>query len=387
MKNVLLRVVVPALILLAAIGCAGAMIMLQPSAERSAPAAKVTRVEVVRAQARSVPAKVMATGSVQAAQEVRVLPEVSGRIVWQSDALVPGGRLAKGTTFARIESRDYELRVEQARSTVKQAELELELEEGRQGVAAREWALLGNGRDPDDAPLALRKPQLQAAQQALASANSGLEQAELNLERTRLRAPFNALVLNESIDPGQVVGAQSTVATLVGTDRFWVNVSVPVEQLPVIRVPGVDEEEGSRAAITQRLGNGASITREGTVMQLLGQLDPQTRTATLLIGVDQPLESDEGGLPLLPGAYVDVALEGRVLEEALWVPRTAVYEGDTVWVANAEDTLERHTVTIGWREADHVVVTDGLEASSRVVVSPLALPVEGMAVELASVGE
>ena len=378
MNFVLTRVVLPLGILVAAGGTAFALVSLNREAERSPPDARPTVVDVVEVNAEDAVAQIEATGVVQPAQQVVLTPQVSGRIVWQSDKLVPGGRVDRGEVLARIDPTEYELLVEQAKSTVRQAEVELELERGRKSVAAREWALLGEGRSAEDAPLALREPQMRAAEQALTAARSSLQQAELNLQRTYLVAPFNAVIQNESIDRGQVVGPTSTVATLVGTDEVWVEVSVPVRQLPAISLP-TDEQAGSPARVEQRLGSGSAIVRDGAVAQMLPTLNAQTRTAQLLVVVPNPLGAD-GELPLLPGAYVDVAIDGRVLEQVLRVPRIALDDGNKVWVVEREGIL-------GSRSGHHRLARSrhrgrsptAWSAGSRVVVSPLALPIEGMA--------
>lgn len=374
------NIALPIAIVVGALLVTGGLVAMRSDAEQVAPEAVPTQVEVVELRSENAVSRVEATGVVQPAQQVVLTPQVSGRIVWQSDEMQPGSRVEKGKVLARIDPTEFELLVEQARSSVRSAEVELELEKGRQRVAEREWALLGDGRDPAEAPLALRKPQLQASEQALRAAKSSLKQAELNLQRTFLVAPFNAVVLDENVDVGQVVGQQTTVATLVGTDELWVRVSVPVSQLPAVELPS-DDEPGSRAVVEQRLGGGANVVRDGSVARLLGQLDPQTRTAQLLVAIPDPMKADDGGLPLLPGAYVDVRIDGRILENVFRVPRIAIDGADKVWVVEREGTLASRTVNIGWREADDVIVTDGLEDGVQLVVSPLSLPIENMPVE------
>lgn len=379
--NKIAKVIVPIAILVGGAGVARVMVAARPTAERAAPAERATPVEVVVAQEAEGVARVSATGTVQAAREVVITPEVSGKIAWQSDALLPGGRLTEGEVFARIDARDYELSVETEKSRREQARLELQLEEGRQQTAEREWKLLGDEAGNKD--LALRKPHYEAARQALASAEAGVERAELNLSRTRLRAPFNALVMTETIDVGQVVGPTSQVARLVGTDEMWVLASVPVAKLLMLEIPGhtTGIEAGSRALVHQDLGTGGAQERTGEVLRMLGELDPETRTAQLLLSVSEPLDPPNGGLPLLPGAYVEVSIEGKADAGAIEVPRAALYEGEHVWTVR-DGTLARRTVEIGWRGADSVYVTAGLSAGDQVVVSPLALPVEGMSVEV-----
>lgn len=383
MNNVVKRVLLPLGILVAAAASAGALVMSRPQAERTVPETQTPRVEVVEVQPEDIVAQIEATGVVQPAQQITLTPQVSGRVVWQSDTLLPGAKVEKGDVLARVDPTEYALLVEQAKSSVRTAEVELELERGRQRVAAKEWALLGEGRAADEAPLALRKPQLMAAEQALAAARSSLQQAELNLQRTYLVAPFNAVILDENIDQGQVVSPSTPVATLVGTDEVWVKVSLPVSQLPAIALP-TEDTPGSPARVEQRLGAGASVVRNGSIVQLMAQLDPQTRTAQVLVAVPNPMDTSNGQLPLLPGAYVDVSIDGRILHDVMSVPRVALDGGEKVWVVEREGSLASRRVTIGWREAEDVIITDGLEPGSRVVISPLALPIEGMRVEAVS---
>ena len=383
MQKTLIQIAIAGVVIAGAVVCVGGMVLLSPAAERAAPAPRVAVVDVVQVEPADLVARVTATGAVQAARQIQVVPQVSGKIVFQSENLMPGGRLKKGDTLARIDPRDYKLAVRQQQSQVEAAVLNLQLEQGRQSIAVREWELLGGGRSADEAPLALRKPHLASAEHALEAAQSGLEQAELALERTSLRAPFNALITAEAIDIGQVVGPASQVATLMGTDVFWVQVSVPVEDLSQFEIPGVTGDKGSAVRVVQHL-NGVDLEREGRVLRLAGALDPLTRTAQILVEVANPMDPLDGGLPLLPGAYVDVEIAGKVLENTVGIPRSAVYGGDQVWVVNTDQTLSRRTVHIAWRTGEEVIVRQGLEAGDQVVVSPLSQPVDGMPVRIRS---
>lgn len=342
-----------------------------------APLAPVA-VEVVTVRPSSHRAVVTAKGTVQASARVDVVAQVSGKVVELAKGLTPGLRLRAGETLARIDPRDYESAVVQAEASVRQAEVELALEEGRVRQAAREWELLGQAAE---APLARREPQLAAAQARLAGAQAQLANARLALERTRLVAPWPAVVLSESLDVGQVVAPGAPVATLMGTERFRVRVSVPVHQMRLLELPA-EGEAGPRAVVRQRLPDGTSLEREGFLLRTLGELDAETRTAGVLVALDDPFEVPEGTLPILPGAYVEVAIDGQVADAVVKVPRAAVTGGDGVWVAEAGDRLARRELVVGWGDADAVYALSGLADGDRVVVSPLALPVPGMPLDV-----
>lgn len=384
MKKLVKRLLLPGLVLFGGVMAAVLMVVLSNKAERSAPPPQVLVVEVEQVRLGDAVAKVRSSGVVQPAQRIGLVAEVNGAIVRQSDQLLPGGRFNKGDTLAQVDPRMYRLALRQQESALKQAELNLQLEQGRGEVAQKEWQLLGLEAPQDDAPLAMRKPQLVTAEVAVEAARAGLDQARLNLEKSTLRAPFNAVVLEEQVDVGQVVGPGSPVATLIGSDRFWVTASVPVDRLSVIDVPGLNAERGSTVTVTQDLGRGESVQRQGTVLRLGGQLDPQTRTAQLVVAVDNPMETQPGQLPLLPGAFVDLHISGRSLPQVMTVPRGAVSDGDTVWVVAADDTLSKRTVEVAWRGEQSLYVSKGLDPEEPIVVSALSLPVEGQPVQVQS---
>lgn len=379
MSNVL-KAVVPTLILAFGLGTAKFLVSSRKEAEKAPPEAKIAAVEYRVVTTGAPNARIRSTGVVEGSREVSLSALVSGEVVWVSPKLEPGGRFAKGAPILRVDPRDYELAVAQEEARVAQAQVELDLEVQRQNTAQREWEILGGGRDPSEAPLALRKPQLEAAQRALESARSGLQRARLNLERTTLSAPFNAMVLSETVDEGQLLSPGATVVSLVGTDRFRVEVSVPVVELAHVAVPGIGgADEGSAAWVSQDLGGAEPIRRQGRVSGLGGELEATTRTANLFVTIPDPLGGE--GLPLMPGAFVEVEIEGRPLPGAAAVPRDALVDGDAVWVVTPEDTLSRRTVRVAWRDSDLVYVTSGLAAGDRLVVTPPSLPVQGAKVK------
>ncbi|TNE86676.1 MAG: efflux RND transporter periplasmic adaptor subunit [Deltaproteobacteria bacterium] len=372
----LTRVVLPVGIPLGALVLTAGAIALSPEANRQPPPPRVAQVEVAEVQPTAAVARVYGTGSVTAAKRVSLTTEVNGKVTYLADEMVPGGRFSKGDVLLRVDARDYKAALAAEQARLAQAELEVALEEKRGKIAEREWELFEDGRERTD--LALRGPHLETARANLEAARAAVERAELNLSRTALRAPFDGVIAQENADLGQLVGPGTMVATLVGTDAAWVTVSVPVEQLRALAIPGVSAEEGSAGLVRQVLPDGSAIERKARVLRLIGELDPTTRTAQVLVEIPEPMSGD---LPLLPGAYVEVELEGTPLPEAFVVPRVAVNDGDIVWVVGEGDVLERRQIGATWRDRESIVVATGLRAGDRVVTSPLSLPVEGMPVQ------
>lgn len=379
--NRALRIAIPVVLLLCGVLALGALSRLRSGAERDRPQAAAPAVHVVAVEPTSAPAVVRTNGVVRPAKEVEVTPEVGGRIIWQADELQPGGRFKEGDLLARIDPRDFEMALQQERTRVDQARLELETEEARRRIAKKEWEMLGKDPDDEGSALALRGPHLDTARSGVESARSGVERARLQLDRTRLRAPFNAVVSEEAVEVGQVVQPGTRLATLIGADELWVTVSLPVESLGVITLEAAGQP-GSPVTVSQNLSGGTSVVREGHVRRLASSLDPATRTAQVLVTLPRPFDAEPGALPLLPGAFVDVAIEGKRLEDVFPIPRAAVSDGQHVWVVTPAETLERRTLQVVWRDDDTLYASGGLAAGERVVTTPLALPIEGMKVQV-----
>jgi RND family efflux transporter MFP subunit len=322
---------------------------------------------------------VAAMGTVVPAREMVLKSKVSGEVVKVHSEFTVGGVLKKGAEILRIDPRDYELAVTQKQSLVANADYNLKLELGHQEVAQREWTLL-NGNKPaksSDLELALRKPHLDKAKADFAAAKAELKQAKLNLSRTRIIAPFNAIVRSHNVEMGSQVSGQEALAELVYTDEYWIKVSIPVSRLKWISIPRNGNETGSVVNIVYRNG----FERVGTVTKLLGDLETEGRMARILVSVKNPLSLDKPNKnqpPLLLGEYVRVEIEGHNLEAVYRIPRTSLRDNTYIWLAGDDGRLKIRKVDTLWRDDDTVFLKEGLNPGDRIIVSDLRTPVDGM---------
>ncbi|MGE4421333.1 MAG: efflux RND transporter periplasmic adaptor subunit [Pseudodesulfovibrio sp.] len=354
----------------------------------SAPKAKMRPPQVIRQSVETRPMArtdhrvlVDVMGTVTAAREIDLQSQVSGKVVKVSDNFVPGGFFEAGEDILNIDAKDYELALREVEAEVTEAEYDLKVEQGYQKVSAREWALLQEaGQSTEaEADLALRKPHLAKANADLRAARAKLEQARIDLSRTRVAAPFPAMIESKDTDLGAAVAVQGSLATLVGTDEFWIQASVPVDRLGWINLPSATRPEGSKAQIISGVGAGGSV-REGRVVRLLPSLEDEGRMARVLIAVRDPLnlEGRPGVKPLLLGSYVSVKIEGDELRGVYAVPRTAFRDNSQVWVLADDGTLDIRTIDPVWKDEENIVIREGLAPGERIVMTDLAAPVQGM---------
>jgi RND family efflux transporter MFP subunit len=272
---------------------------------------------------------------------------------------------------------------------VGEAEAELELERGRQALARREYELLGRELAAADRDRVLRAPQWAQAQAVLDAQRAALERANLDVGRTRITAPFDALVRTRDVEPGAQVSTTARLTHLVGIDTFWIEVVLPLERVRWLRFPGDDEDQGSTVVVADPSSWGEGRTRQGRVLRLLGDLESGGRMARLLVEVEDPLGLyGKADTPrLLLGAYVRVRIEGREVHGAIALDAELVRDGHRAWVIGRDGKLEIRDLAIELRDGGRVLVRSGLVDGDRVIATNLSTPVEGMALEARPEGE
>ena len=167
----------------------------------SEPEAVAPTVRVVEVAPASVRMIVHAQGTVAPRTEADLVPEVSGNVVWISPNLVSGGYFEEGEPLLRIDDRDYRSNLERARAAVNRTTAEDEF--ARFELARLEEMEARRLISPSDVETGMRAARVAAA--ALDDARAALEQAERDLSRTEVIAPFTGLVRAEQVDPGQFV--------------------------------------------------------------------------------------------------------------------------------------------------------------------------------------
>jgi RND family efflux transporter MFP subunit len=377
----IIRIVLSLVILGVGIGGASYLKNSAPRTEKRPPVKLSPTVLIQTVKPSGYQVIVTAMGIVIPAREVVLKSRVSGEIVEIHPEFTEGGFLKKDMRIIHIDPQDYELALARKRSTVTDAKYALKLELGHQAVAKREWELLNQGKAALDMEkeLALRQPHLDKVRADLSAAEAELKAAMLDLERTHITLPFNAMVRSKSVDRGSQVTPQEPLAELVGTDAYRVQVSLPVDRLEWIDVPVQAGDSGSKARIIYGQGNKCS----GTVIRLMGDLAAEGRMARILVEVVDPLglnASNQDRTPLLIGEYVRVKILGRKLDNVFQIPRIALKDNSSIWIVNENQTLEIRKVPTVWRDADVVLLKDGLKPGERLIVSDLPAPVEGMTV-------
>jgi RND family efflux transporter MFP subunit len=360
----------------------------KPRANRAPKTVSVPLVETLKPIIKNHQTTIHAMGNVIASQSVNLTPRISGLVVGVSPHFVEGGLLKKGDSLVELDPTDYLLAIKQSESDVAKARYNLTIEQGQQTIVKREAQLLESELHGQSEELVLRKPHLELAKAALIAAEASLKQAHLNLERTKPTAPFNAIITSRNANLGAWMPAFSTgtpLAKLVGTDNFWINVSVPVDKLRWLKIPEINGTQGATAKITYESAWGKDVYRDGVIKRLQAEIEPEGRMAKILVEVDDPLcqkVENKTKPPLMLGTYVQVALEGSVLNNVIELPETTLHDGKTLWLLNEKNELAFVGVEPIWKENGNIYLTQNTFPENAVVItSDLAAPMLGMALK------
>lgn len=326
-------------------------------------------------------------GTVQPRTRSILVAQVGGQIVSVNPNVRDGGFFEEGDVLANIDARDYEADVRIAGASLMDARQTLAEAEARTNQAQEDWARLGNtGEAPD---LVLRIPQLKAAQAKIISAESTLQKAELDLERTNIVAPFAGRVLRKLVDLGQVVSPNTQLAEIYATDVVEIRLPLRNRDLPFIDLPesyrytGVTRKSGGRVEIRSQLGGDESW--EAMLVRTEGAIDEIARQLHVIAQIDDPFGRDhEYHAPLKIGQYVTARLEGKTLPHALVIPNNTIYQGAYVYIVENE-ILRRREIEIAWQNDDEAVIGAGLEPGDLLVTTPLGQVTSGIRVTV--VGE
>ena len=320
-------------------------------------------------------------GSVAPRTESVLVAEVAGRVLSIAPTFASGGFFEAGEVMVTIDPVDYELAVVTARGQVTQAKVRMETENARAEVAREEWADLGDG---DASPLATRELQLEEAQAALDGAGALLRQAQRNLARTKIHAPYACRVREKTVDLGRYVTPGTPVARIYAIDFAEITLPIPDGELAFLDLP-VDyrgQASGNEGPEVIFSADFAGSRREwrGRVVRVGGEIDPKTRMVNVVAQVADPYTRQEGRTVLPVGLFVSAEIVGRVLENVFVVPRRALHGDDVILVVDSENRLRFRSVEVLRAGREEAVVGAGLQPGDRVCISTLEAVTDGMRV-------
>jgi multidrug efflux system membrane fusion protein len=283
---------------------------------------------------------------------------VGGRIVEVRETALAGVQVAAGDALFRIESTQYETAVAAAELLLAEAHLALMQADNRTTISRRQFEREG-ARAPNE--LALHLPELRIAEHEVTSAEAQLRAAQQQLADTTITAPFSGFITERLISLGQTVTAGEPLLKLVDDNQFEMTAELSRENWALLDHPITNQV--AQLVDTAGTPMGTAVVRQGG-----GFLDQNTRQYRVFLEVRETKDQ-----PILSGDFLRVLLTGRVVEDTLSIPDTALTRTGHVWFVDQNDQLMRISPDILFRIADQIVIA-APEGSHRlrVAITPLA---------------
>lgn len=328
-------------------------------------------------------------GIVKPKYETSLVAQVNGEIVELNAVFVRGGFVKKGQLLARIDPNDYHAALIDAQANMASARATLEKEVAQGKVAEREWNLI---TDTSPTELSLRKPQLAQELARVKSAQAAVLRAERNLQRTEIKAPYDAMIENRMIGLGSFVSVGTQIGKLLGTAIAEVRLPVADNQLRYL----IDQGHNAKVKLVGTYA-GKSVEWLANITRNEGVIDNTSRMTYLVAEIQNPYLlpdnlADKNGtgntdvsniVPLRFGAYVKAEILGMKIANASILPRYLVV-GDKVALLDSDSKLHYATIDIVRQQGADVVVSSGLFDNDRLIISALDYPVDGMKLTLIS---
>ena len=377
---------------------------MEPTVERAvkARAMKVSKLVVVP--------RAVGFGTVVPARSWEAVAEVEGQVTWMSEDLKSGRTVPAGTELLRIEDADYQLGLVQVEAQLQASLVKSRTTRSSLGIAEQEYKLL---RDEFERNLALAdagtlpRTAAEAAERQMLNGEAQVQNlkneldlneaerqvliatrklAELDLQRTRLVAPFEVRIIDVNVGVSQYVSKGQLLFSADGLEVAEIEATFAIGRLrPLIRSlaqdGAVDAPKGVLGldALVRLRTATHTIEWPARVDRVAGAIDPSTQSLGVVVAVDDPTLQAEPGKrpPLFRNTFVEVELISAPTEGQIVVPVSALHQG-RIYVVNDDNRLELREFELDFTQGGYAVLRRGIKPGERIVTSDLTSAVPGM---------
>lgn len=377
------RVIAPLCIL--ALG-GGAWYYLGRPVEKPKPMSlpeQLIKTEVLELQPRDYQVMIESQGTVRAHYVTTITPLVSGTVTVLHPSFEDGAFFEKDEVLAELDPADFEAALASAEARLARAEAALSQEQARAKQARLNWNDIGYDEEPSE--LVLRVPQLKEAEASVKAATADLDQAKRNLERTKIKAPFEGRVKARLIGLGQAVGGSTPLGEVFASDYAEIRLPIPPSQLSFVRLPIDESDTPVPVTLTDASGAANVDSWQANIVRTEGTLDDATRELFVIARIEDPFGRDKMSPSLRIGQPLRGQIQGVLMEDVYVLPRKALRGVNRVYMIEENPpVLARRSILPVWSTATELVVNDGFAPGEKLSVSSLAYAVDGARVEVIS---
>ena len=316
------------------------------------PKTKVVKLEVIDFEP-----IVETSGIITAHNEVSLTARVSGSISAIHPHFEDGAFFEEGTILVELDDADYRVAAASAKAQLAQAEAVLAQEDARSKQAAINWRELYADAEPGE--LVLRLPQLREAEARVDAAKAGLDQANRDLDRTKIRAPFSGRVRQRVVGLSQVINSGTPLGTIFADDYAEVRLPIAGHQMRFLKVPEDPGDKPLPVVLRDALDEANDTEWPATIVRTEGALDADSLELFAIARIEDPFGRRSELATLRIGQPVIARIPGRKLEKVFAVPREAVRQLSRITLVDPEEhTVSKRTISPLWSDDTHLIIRD-----------------------------
>ncbi|MDH4001209.1 MAG: efflux RND transporter periplasmic adaptor subunit [Xanthomonadales bacterium] len=342
-------------------------------------ASPAVRIDAIPAEVASLNFSVYSQGTVRPRTETALVAEVPGQIVSVSENFIAGGFFREGEVLLQIDPSDYETGLLSAQAALAARKAQYSEQKARSEQALKDWNNLGRQGEPSE--LTLRLPQLAEAKAAVQAAEAKLQEARRDLQRTRIKVPYDGLVRSKLVDVGQFVGAGTPLGVTFSVDKAEIRLPLSNSDMAYLDLPSATRLDRTERVPVMLTADGAVTGGEWSaeIVRTEGVVDEASRVIYAVAEVIDPYGvlglSQQAELKM--GSFVRAEIQGRRADDVVVLPRAVLRPDDTVLVANDERKLEIRQVSVVRAEPRKVYISAGVEGGELIVTTSMDAPIPG----------
>ena len=373
-------VLMPFAIILSALAVLAVLQMLAPEPTKRPVIVKAPLVNVLSLQAQDVTFIIHSQGNVEPRTKTTLISEVSGMVTGVSDKFHVGGFFKKGEVLLTIDDITYQVALLRAQAQLESAQAVLIEEKARSQQAEDEWRL--TGKPVEQAPvLALRLPQLKQAEAGVLAVKADLREATAKLARTKIIAPYDAMLTSKQVDVGQYVTMGSILAKTFAVDYAEVRLPIKPRDVAFLNLPRIHQlaDLNIQVDLFYQL-EGKKHAWQAKIIRYEGVVDSVNRVHYVVAQIDDPygIAAKSSHDEIRIGTFVNAKAKGKKLANVIAFPLGAVYSGNTLYLIDKDNRLSIEQINILRTDADYAYTRDVFSEDKRLILTKLATPVDNM---------
>lgn len=326
-------------------------------------------VEIAKIKSREFDIIINSYGLATAKTQTDILSQVSGKITYINKNFTDGGSFKKGELLLKIEDIDYLANVQIAKATQALALQEL-LEEKAQGKQALEdWKRFNKTEQPSD--LVLRVPQLKYAQANLASSKAQVKKAQVELNRTKIIAPYDGKVVQKDVSISQVLTSNTQIGTIYENNSIELRLPIKNSDMGFLK-NSINQNSFIKVNFTSSLSKNIY---EGEITGVESSIDTNTKQVYLIAKITK--QSQE----IKIGEYLKAHIYASKIQDAILIPNESINQGEYVYIEK-DAYVFRRQIEISWSDVKYSLIKSGLKNNENIVTTSLGAISSGTKVKV-----